>query len=93
MIRIHIAGFPVRVGNQLRQLCAWCGFALVDDDLSSIMVAPNADGSPGEPLSVWEMNALVAVDGNGKWTVPPDDGEKLPAQCCALATPKLRVIK
>lgn len=35
---IHIAGIDVRVGNQHRQRCAWCGAVIDDHDLSRLAV-------------------------------------------------------
>ena len=54
----HIAGFPVLVeGRYQRQLCAWCGYPLIDDDLARMA---SEDGSaPG----AWAVGALVEVDG------------------------------
>jgi hypothetical protein len=60
-MKIHIVGFPVRVGNHQRQLCAWCGYVLVDDNLEQVMVAPNEDGSPGAAPGVFTMGQLVSV--------------------------------
>lgn len=90
-MKIHIAGFPVRVGSKCRQRCAWCDHILIDDDLDLIMVAPAADGSSGHGPLFWKLGSLVAVEGNGKWTVK-DDGERLPPQCCASQGPKLHVV-
>ncbi|HEU4731738.1 MAG TPA: hypothetical protein VFT22_27770 [Kofleriaceae bacterium] len=91
-MKIHIAGFPVRVGTKGRQLCAWCGESLFDVDHSLVMVAPNADGSPGEPMQPWPTGELIAVEGNGKWVVPHEDGAQLPVQCCASPPPRLTVV-
>jgi hypothetical protein len=76
---IHIAGFPVRVGNHKRQLCAWCGFRLVDIDLA------NCASSDGAEPGHWEPNALVRViDGNPTAfiVVKHVDGEAIPAGWC-----------
>lgn len=90
---IHIAGFPLRVGDQVRQRCAWCGEILLDDDLSSMA---STDGS--RPYMVFEPNDLIEVNedpGVRSWSVvAPVDGQ-LPAGCCAKqpAPPKMRLIK
>ena len=83
---VHIAGRPVKVGHRGRQLCAWCGAKLIDDDFSTIMVASNADGSPGELPRPWDDGALVAVDGSLSMLVPHEDGTDLPDDCCAPST-------
>jgi hypothetical protein len=75
---IHIAGGVVHVGSKLRQLCAWCGYALIDVDLSG-MVTTDPDGIYG----TWAPGALVAVDGPGSWVVPCETGDTLPLRCCA----------
>lgn len=82
MTVVHIAGMAVLIGDKGRQLCAWCGHVLFDFDLSMVMVAPNADGSPGRGPTPWTQGALVAVEGNGMWVVP-DEGDTLPRNCCA----------
>lgn len=90
-MKIHIAGFAVRVGDQLRQRCAWCGDTLIDVDISCIMAPMKEDGSPPDPYSVWDVNALVAVDGNATWVVADHDGE-LPLRCCAKGAPALTLV-
>ena len=94
--RIHIAGFPVRVGGKGRQLCAWCGERLVDIDYERTMVAPNADGTPGEGPRFFEINELVAVEGTNPramYVVQLDDGDnELPVLSCAFEL-KLRVVE
>ncbi len=90
---IHIAGFPVRIGTKGRQLCAWCGHVLFDVDHANIMVAPNADGSPGEPVQPWETGVLIEVEGNGMWTVAHKDGDPIPVTACASPPLKLTVVK
>jgi len=103
-MKIHIAGFPVRVGNKGRQLCAWCGEVLFDVDYANgtpvfnrirdfWRVASNEDGTPGEGPRPWEIGDLIAVEGNGKWVVPHDNGGPLPLQCCASQRPPLRQVR
>lgn len=59
---IHVAGTPIAIGSLRRQLCCWCGAVLINDDISTIMVA---DGEAyGGAFSV---GALVRVEGNGSY--------------------------
>lgn len=81
--RIHIAGFPIKVGTKGRQLCGWCGAVLFNVDHALELVAPNADGSPGRGSTPWTPGALVRVEGNLSVVVPHVDGDDLPADCCA----------
>ena len=85
--KIHIAGFPVRVGNRKRQRCAWCGEVLMDYDLANVLVAP---GSRDPEPAHFELGALVAVDGPGSWIVPHADGDRMPAGWCGS---KLSLVK
>lgn len=95
MALVHLAAPPVRVGDVIRQRCAWCG-ALIDEyDLSRTAVAlePGQDDDDarrslvddaGNPARGWE--GLVAVDthegAGAKWSVDdPADG-KIPADSC-----------
>lgn len=85
-MQIHIAGFPVRIGTKIRQLCAWCSYTFTDSDLADMAVAPNADGSPGpDPAKTWfwQTGDLIAVDGGVSSLVRHKDGEPIPPQCCA----------
>lgn len=88
---IHIAGFPVRVGNQKRQLCAWCGERLIDDNLEAMA------SSDGEEPGHFEPNALVEVSGqNPRCTsiVPHVDGAAIPTGWCGdEKRPQLRLVK
>jgi hypothetical protein len=87
-MKIHIAGFPVQIGTKYRQRCAWCEVVLLDGDGANEMVAPGSD-----PVQrFWELGALVAVEGNGSWTVK-DEGERLPTECCGSQRPKLRAVE
>jgi hypothetical protein len=74
----HIAGTWVEVGSRLRQLCAWCGYRLVDYDLARIAVPEGQDPRPG----TWAPGDLVRVDGNVSMTVEHEDGAELPADAC-----------
>src|SRR5579859_7623480 len=75
----HCAGLDVRVDQQLRQRCAWCGATLIDYDLSRIAVPAGQDPTP----ATWPVGALVTVDGNASWTPEQQDDSKLPDDACA----------
>jgi hypothetical protein len=75
----HIAGFPVRVGNTIRQRCAWCGEILS----AAVPDAANAERvqfPSGAHEDLWQVGALVRrrADGVGQigtvWQdeTPPD---------------------
>lgn len=76
---IHIAGNHVTVNQHLRQRCAWCGAALIDQDLASVMVPTDQPG----PYPTWPVGELVAKDGGMSYTVEHKDGDQLPAEACA----------
>jgi hypothetical protein len=64
----HVAGLVVSHDGRVRQRCAWCGVALIDEDLSNVMVP---DDQPNKVFPTWPEGALVAFHGNGSWTVDP----------------------
>lgn len=78
----HIAGVDVTINSQLRQLCAWCGTALADYDLTGIAVMEGEDPRP----ATWPVGSLVTVDGNVKWVTPHNDGSPLPEGTCVRST-------
>lgn len=84
--RIHIAGHVVRVGDRLRQRCAWCEHVLIDEDLENVAT------SDGQPPGTWETGALIAVDGPGSWVVHLAPGEPLPLRACANQPVELKVV-
>jgi hypothetical protein len=89
---IHIAGLDVRIGPLQRQLCAWCGLRLVDNDLRNTM------SSDGSAPATWKVGGLVEVfDGNptGYVALPhPEDGKLPDNACCPPENrrPKLSVV-
>lgn len=94
-MKIHIAGWPVKVGSRGRQLCAWCGVVLFDVDHDRIMVASGGDGP-----RPWEVGELIATDGYDPrypvavaHVVPHEDGAQLPLNCCASPPVKLELVK
>lgn len=92
MRTIHIAGFVVRVGNVLRQRCAWCGHLLIERDFDREMVAPGCE----DRADGWAVNALVAEEsGNPRvqYVVAHVDGEAIPAGWCGdEGKPRLRAL-
>lgn len=80
---IHIAGPDVRVGELLRQRCAWCGALLIDYDLERIAVPVGQEATP----ATWPPGDLVAVDGHVSVVVPHEDGDDLPWDACARLDP------
>ena len=90
---IHIVGNAVKVGSRVRQLCAWCGATLVDEDEGSVAVHPPP--APGEELiPTWEPLALLAVEGTNPTSyaiVEHEDGQQIPAGFCGDEQPRLRL--
>lgn len=80
---VHIAGIAVQVGAQLRQRCSWCGALMLDYDLERLAVPVAQEG----PVATWAVGDLVATSGGASWTVPHDDGDRLPAESCARLDP------
>lgn len=94
-MKIHIAGMSVFVNSKGRQICAWCGHVLFDVDLADVMVAPNADGSPGQGPRPWKQGDLIAIDGSPpvvSYRVVEVEGDELPRECCAAQRTPLRVV-
>lgn len=83
---VHIAGPDVRVGDQLRQRCAWCGALLQDYDLARLAVPVGQDPTP----ALWPVGELVDVDflSGASWVVSLEEGEALPANACAQLDPE-----
>lgn len=88
---IHIAGYPVWVGHEFIQRCAFCGEILIHyEDVCQIAVhPPEKDPKP----AAWELGVLVQVEGNGSWIVPHVDGEQIPRESCAWKPTPLTVVK
>jgi hypothetical protein len=75
---VHIVGHHVVIGGRFqRQLCAWCGVKLTDYDLSMIAT------SGGTLLSQWPEGELIEVGDGWSSIIKHEDGEDLPANCCA----------
>lgn len=79
---VHLVGIDITVeGRWIRQRCSWCGVALIDADLSNVMVPEGqARGYP-----TWKIGTWLRMD-EGCPTVysivePPGD-ERYPAGSC-----------
>jgi len=80
---IHFAGIDIRVNDQLRQRCGWCGAVLLDYDLTRVMVPAGGDRSAP---ATWPVGALVAVDGGMSHVISDADAARmteLPPESCA----------
>lgn len=77
---IHIAGLPIRIGHQKRQLCAWCGMFLVVEDLGGLFVME------GHQVPYWPPGTLlrtVMTEQPYVYTVVEyKDGDAVPAGWC-----------
>lgn len=72
----HIAGFAVILdGRFQRQICAWCGEILIDNDLSKMA------STDGRAPAFWECGCIVEVDGNCSSKL---DVDRLPDNSCAI---------
>jgi hypothetical protein len=91
-MRIHIAGLAAHISGRGMQRCAWCGEVLFEIDYANTMAPQNADGSKAEAPRPWKMGELIAVEGNGKWTIPDDGTSPLPIQFCGTVAPKLALV-
>jgi hypothetical protein len=101
MRTIHIAGYPVIIGSRCRQLCAWCGEKLIDDDLALTMapmvaVTAFAEGSASNP-GYWEVGVLVAREDMGgvisTSIVQHENGKDMPpGSCCHQHHSPLRLV-
>ncbi len=94
--KIHIAGGVVRVGNVIRQRCAWCGHLLVDLDLANTAFESAEDAKAAAVEPGWEPGALISEEGTFpviQGVVSHDDGDKLPAGWCGDDGPRLRAVE
>lgn len=90
---IHIAGFPVQATHGARQLCAWCGYVLIDIDGSEQTVLSKEESAP--PVRFWETGILVKVHPKGQWVVREHvfDGKKYMPKGSCLDLPRPRHLK
>lgn len=83
----HIVGMYVRIGDRLRQRCAWCGAVLIDYDLAAMAVPEGQDPTP----ATWPVGELVRLDGPVTWKLDHVDGDQLPADACGMLDPEVTV--
>lgn len=98
---IHIVGFPVFIGGIARQLCAFCGEKLMDDDWNNIACFGGIGGIGG-PI-FWPIGQLLAVTKEGdritqKTVVDYVETDPVPPESCAYVAPpavppKLSLVK
>lgn len=102
---IHLIGAPVHVDSQLRQRCAWCGAAVIDQDLARTMVLEDSGpekkklGKPrdAETYPTWEPGSFVYHSGGLSYTVwSAEEGQDkrlgdLPDVSCLTVDPGVTV--
>ena len=91
----HLTAQPVLVAGRFRrQLCAWCGVAIVDEDLSRRAYAVDGD-SPPFVGTEWPSNEWVRIvtDGAVRETVvfQPEPGKFPEDSCMATFVKDLQV--
>jgi hypothetical protein len=77
-------------GTHVRQRCAWCGYVLIDADLTRIAVwGESAD----KPFPVWPVDGLARVTTGGGFTgteaIELEEDEPVPDDCCMRVPPEL----
>jgi hypothetical protein len=87
----HLPGQGVTIGGRwVRQLCQWCGTAIVEHDLA--LVAVPVDQGPYEP-PMWPLDRYVRSEGANPrvWSDAgaADPGSKSPADVCWLDNPEI----
>lgn len=88
---IHIIGPAITVGSHRRQRCSWCGATLDDLDLATVAIAVPEGKEVDFDASVaeWPAGKLMAVSGFARFVVAHEDGDVLPADCCAMLDPEV----
>lgn len=83
---IHLAGPALQITTRVRQRCAWCGAAIVDQDLT-LIARPTAEAAT--PFPIWPEGALVLCEVGGSRLVEhPGPGQALPTDTCAALDPE-----
>ncbi len=92
---IHIVAAGYQSGPFMRQVCAWCGAKLIDEDLR-LIASPDGRG-----MSFWPEGKLLVAEEHGgfrSWTVlEQDPAGSPPADACFAPPlpppPKLEVVR
>lgn len=87
---VHISAQPIKIGNRVRQRCAWCGAIIDDTDLAGLAVALTPGETEPQPYPMWPVNVLIARNGNATYVVA-DDGTTTPPNCCVRLDPEVTV--
>ena len=91
----HLAAMSVTVDGYLRQRCAWCGWLLIDQDMTRVRALDGAAERAGWPRGAlgWMPGTLVEVTGGNptvtRVVVVPADGIKVPESCCTRLPPEV----
>lgn len=90
--RIHLVGRGVTIRHLQRQLCAWCGFVLLDEDNDRTYC------HDGAQAMFWPEGRLISVTSYGLSMLAwPEDGAFPTNACCAppapVVAPGLRLVR
>jgi hypothetical protein len=95
---VHLAGTALTMhGTHVRQRCAWCGYVLIDQDLTRVAVAVEPGQEPG-PYPTWEAGAFVAVFDTGGFAgyriieVESPEDSRVPDGSCMLLPPEMTLM-
>lgn len=72
---IHIAGLPVKAGQQVVQRCAYCGTLLIDTRTQDTL-------ADAVFVATWVPNSLIEVGPNGSNLVAYNEGDEAPDGFC-----------
>lgn len=76
----HLAGAAIHFDAHVRQRCEWCGYVLIDQDLTQIAVlVEDAD----KPFPTWPAGGLVEVDAEDA------DGHAFASRMFSVVEPEL----
>ncbi len=86
---VHIVGPGYQNGALVRQLCAWCGERIIDEDLRLVATID------GRGPSFWPEGELLEVDKErGRQTViAHEKGAPLPRNACGAPPATLQVVR
>lgn len=78
---VHIVGPGHIVGPVHRQICAWCGFVLINEDARLVA------SSDGRGPMFWPENKLITVTAFGMSVIDQGPDSEVPPNCCAAPVP------